>query len=1005
MQANNESETQSTIAGPRRAMHRPWLLTLLLLHTCRPTDAVDLYVHPTGANGAYTSVQAAVNAAPPGSESNRTNIYIAPGVYNETSSSSGNLIINKPFLSFIGQGAAPSDVVIQNDVAGLTGATRLESSANDFLATKITFRSTRPDGGGVGLAVRNSADRSAFSSVRFEGYQDTLLAENRARQYYRDCYITGDTDFIFGSATAVFENSVVNSTAGGWVTAAETPANQAIGFVFLNSRLTAEGPPGAGDQSTYLGRPWHWPASEGGSRASVTFISTRMDSHIRSAGWDPWDGAGGNPVNPDPDGTTRYAEFNTMDAAGTPVGVGRGGVPLGRVGWADAMTEQQAAAYTLENIFNGPEFWNANPALQPQFIGPYTGQANFRAWDPLASLAALPFNLAGDFNDDGVVEASDYTVWRDNLGEDVTLPNETASPGVVDQADYDAWRANFGQSQSESSVSHAPEPTAAVTASLFLAAGAQRRRRCATAPRPRSGLVACVGLLVVGALSPAARADADDPWRQAEEIVARIKPPSFPNRVFPVTDFGARSGGTEDCTAAFARAIAACSEMGGGRVVVPAGEFLTGPIHLQSNVDFHVSDGAEIRFSDRIEDYLPPVLVRVGGIEIYNYSPLIYARGCKNVAITGKGKLNGNGRAWWEWAFQETREHFEMGERGVPVDKRVFATREHKIRPSFVCLFDCRNVLLEDFTISSGPNWTIHPVYCRNTTIRRVRVLTEGPNNDGIDPDSCVDVLIEDCMFDTGDDCVVLKSGYNQDGWRVGRPTENVVMRGCTSKRGHGGLVIGSEMSGGVRNVFMEDCQLDGTDHAVRIKSRADRGGVIEHVYVRNLKVRDMQRDVIIINTAYAADTSQLAADAAPMLRNMRFDNIHADGAPVGVVLYGMAKAPLRNLHFSNSSFACQRGVVAKHIESVNFYRVKVAAEQQPAYELQNARDVAITGVELANLSQVYLRVTGSRSGGVAIEAPSADDASAIVETTGDAPADAVAILPFPSPGASGGQP
>jgi pectinesterase len=349
----------------------------------------DYFVNPSGAGGAFTSIQAAIDAVPAGTSGNRTNIFIAPGTYTETTGANSNLNIGKPFVSLIGQGGAPDDVVIQNGVGGLTGSTRLQSSASDFLATNLTFKSAVGDNNGVGLALRNSADRSAFRNVRFIGFQDTLLAENRVRQYYRDCYITGDTDFIFGSATAVFDQSVINSTSGGFVTAAETSPVQAIGFVFLDSTLTTVGPPGAGANSTYLGRPWHWPAAEGGTKASVTYINTRMGSHISTAGWDPWNGAGGIAVNPDPDGATRYSEFNSMDLSGNPLPLS-GGVPTGRVTWADPMTAQQAAAYTLENIYSGPGFWNNHPELQPEYVGTYTQQANVTPWDPLASLAALP---------------------------------------------------------------------------------------------------------------------------------------------------------------------------------------------------------------------------------------------------------------------------------------------------------------------------------------------------------------------------------------------------------------------------------------------------------------------------------------------------------------------------------------------------------------------------------------------------------------------------------------
>jgi pectinesterase len=365
------------------------LVVASILLQFRLAGANDYFVDSTGAGGAFTTIQAAINAVPAGTAANRTNIFIAPGVYIETTGASANLNVNKPFLTFIGQGASPEDVVIQNSVAGLTGATRLQSSANDFLATNLTFRNTRGDNNGQAVALRNSADRSAFKNVRFVGFQDTLLAENRVRQYYLESYITGDTDFVFGNATAVFDKCIINSSDGSFVSAPETDAESAIGLVFLNSTLTRNGPPGASPSSAYLARPWHW--EQAGKLPSVTFIHTKMDAHIRTAGWDPWD-LSGNP-NTNPDATTRFSEFGTLDLAGSPLPLDANGVPIGRVPWADPMTADQANAYTLANIFGGPSFWNNNLSLQPEFVGGddgYTNQASLAVWDPLASLAALP---------------------------------------------------------------------------------------------------------------------------------------------------------------------------------------------------------------------------------------------------------------------------------------------------------------------------------------------------------------------------------------------------------------------------------------------------------------------------------------------------------------------------------------------------------------------------------------------------------------------------------------
>lgn len=481
---------------------------------------------------------------------------------------------------------------------------------------------------------------------------------------------------------------------------------------------------------------------------------------------------------------------------------------------------------------------------------------------------------------------------------------------------------------------------------------------------------ACLTVALALVAFPNARADeaADKAWAGVPEILRRIVPPVFPKRDFAITSHGAQPGGTLNCKAAFDAAIRQCAEAGGGRVVVPPGKFLTGPIQLKSNVELHLSEGAEVLFSDRFEDYLPTVFVRVGGIELYNYSPLIYARDCKNIAVTGKGRLNGNSKAWWAWKGKETREHFEMGAQGVPVEKRVFGTPEAAIRPNFLCFMECKNILLEDFTIGSGPNWTIQPVYCENITIRGVNVDTDGPNNDGIDPDSCRDLLIENCTFNTGDDCVVLKSGYNEDGWRVNRPTENVIMRHCSSKHGHGGLVVGSEMSGSVRNVFMHDCEFEGTDRAIRIKSKRGRGGVVERVYARDIKVRDMMEEVVILNMDYTADKNAAANEKSPVFRDMCFERITAQGAPVAIRITGNADSLIENIRFHDMDLSTTGGVIAKNVKRLRFEDLKLKTGKPPVFDFENASDITIRNITTSSGAAGFLKLEGAASGGIRIE-------------------------------------
>ncbi|HKG97786.1 MAG TPA: glycoside hydrolase family 28 protein [Pyrinomonadaceae bacterium] len=346
----------------------------------------------------------------------------------------------------------------------------------------------------------------------------------------------------------------------------------------------------------------------------------------------------------------------------------------------------------------------------------------------------------------------------------------------------------------------------------------------------------------------------------------------------------------------------------------------------------------------------------------------MYARDCENIAVTGPGILNGNGKAWWDWKSKETHKSFEMAEQGVPVEKRVFGTTEAAIRPSFVSFVNCKNVLLEGFTITSGPAWTIHPIYCENIIIRRVHVDTHGPNNDGMDPDSCRNLLVEYCTFNTGDDCMVLKSGYNEDGLRVNKPTENVVMRHCTGKEGHGGLVIGSEMSGSVRNVFMHDCDYDSTDHAVRIKSRIDRGGMVENVWVENVKAKNMRRDVVIMNMDYGSDKKEITNSKPPLFRNFHLKNITADSAPAAIIITGVEESPIQAVYFEDMAITSKKGVIAKEVKGLSFKNVQVTPSEGAVFDLTNASQVTIQGAMAPKGIAAFLKLHGKGSGDIRIE-------------------------------------
>ncbi len=369
--------------------------------------------------------------------------------------------------------------------------------------------------------------------------------------------------------------------------------------------------------------------------------------------------------------------------------------------------------------------------------------------------------------------------------------------------------------------------------------------------------------------------DAPDAWRMADRIVARIKPPIFPSRDFDVMKFGAVPGGEADNTAAFRSAIQACHDAGGGRVIVPAGIFLSGTIHLESRVNLHVSEGATIRFTTNTAAYMPVVFTRFECIELMNYSAPIYAFEETDIAITGKGTLDGQGEAWHRWIKQwdaDVRTLVKMAKDNVPVAERVFG-EGHKLRPNFIQPVRCKNFLIEGVRVINSPMWTLNPVYCTNVTIRGVTVETDGPNSDGCDPDSCTDVLIENCVFSNGDDCIAVKSGRDEDGRRVNIPSENIVIRDCVFKDGHGGVTMGSETAGGIRNVFAERCHFDSADldMAMRFKTNPARGGYIENIFLRDCTVKTAKYGIHITKKYGAGVTKD--GDTDPAVRNIEISN------------------------------------------------------------------------------------------------------------------------------------
>jgi polygalacturonase len=449
-----------------------------------------------------------------------------------------------------------------------------------------------------------------------------------------------------------------------------------------------------------------------------------------------------------------------------------------------------------------------------------------------------------------------------------------------------------------------------------------------------AGVAGC-STLHLGSKGPAVAS----PWDRVPGILARMKPPNFADREFLLTAYRTRKDPKDDFTLAFARAIEACNKAGGGRVVVPAGRFLTGPISLKSNVNLVVGRDATIAFKQDPNAYLPLVYTRWEGIECMNYSPFIYAFNEENIAITGEGTIDGQAdkEHWWPWkakpefGYKEGQPNqlaarkilFQMAEDSVPVEKRLFGDGSY-LRPNFLQPYRCRNVLIEGVTLHRSPMWQVHPVLCSNVTVRNMHIESLGPNNDGCDPESCRDVLVENCTFNTGDDCIAINSGRNADGRRIHVPSENIVIRNCRMQSGHGALTVGSQISGGVRYVFAEDCQMSSPqlDHAIRFKNNALRGGVLEHFYFRNITIGQVAHAVVTVDFNYEEGAN---GPFTPILRDVVIENVVADKAVYAIDAQGLDKAPAYDITLKNCSFAhVEKPSIVKNVKDLKLTNVRI---------------------------------------------------------------------------------
>ena len=405
-------------------------------------------------------------------------------------------------------------------------------------------------------------------------------------------------------------------------------------------------------------------------------------------------------------------------------------------------------------------------------------------------------------------------------------------------------------------------------------------------------------------------------WDEAtyRQIEQSIRVPQFADKAYVITKYGAKATNTAaQNQKAIQKTIDLCSKKGGGRVVIPAGQtFITGAITLKDGVNLHVEEGAVLEFAFEPELY-PIVETSWEGLECFNLSPCVYAFKAKDIAITGKGTIDGGGSndTWWPWngnprfgwkegmisqRIESRPRLLKNGEDGIPMynekgersPERVFGPKDG-LRPQLVSFNKCEGILLEDITLLRSPFWVIHPLHSTDITVRRVKMINDGPNGDGCDPECCDRVLIEDCFFNTGDDCIAIKSGRNRDGRERNMPSKNIIIRRCEMKNGHGGVVVGSEISGGCQNVFAHDCVVDSPEleRVLRIKTNSCRGGIIENINMRNIKVGVCKESVLKINLDYEPKEVCCRGNF-PTVRNIYMENVTSEQSKYGVQIIGL---------------------------------------------------------------------------------------------------------------------
>lgn len=522
-------------------------------------------------------------------------------------------------------------------------------------------------------------------------------------------------------------------------------------------------------------------------------------------------------------------------------------------------------------------------------------------------------------------------------------------------------------------------------------------------------------LIAIGGVVVVAPAQISEAGSSVAQLRSQL--PIIPNRTVEITQFGAVADGRTLNHTQIQKAIDHVAGQGGGRVVIPPGIWLSGPIELKSKVELHLQEGALLIFAPKFELY-PDRHIVLNGVTQTITLPPIFGDGLHDVAITGRGVIDGSGHAWRpvkksKMTERQWRDLIASGGKVIDGKDPVWlpaTEREAERRPKLLKLVNCKRVLLEGVTFQNSPNWNLNPTACENVTLRNVTVRNPwySQNGDGLDIEHCRFVVVEDCRFDVGDDAICLKSGLDAEGRAIGLPTEHVRIRNCVVYHGHGGVTIGSEMSGGVRFVWVDNCTLIGTDMGLRFKSQRGRGGTVENIYFNNIRMIDIPTDAIGFDMFYggaapresgpdgmpAGEAALKPDETTPVFRNIFFQNIICRGARRAIGIRGLPEMPIQKIVFRDVTISAKTGVQLEHVKDITFENVEIDTPASPTVSIANGFGVSMSGFKFPPGAPVAVQVAGSASGDIVIKGADTNLLTGRIKLGAGVNADAVRVTP-----------